>query len=151
MAEVEVEETGGISKNALKKQLKAEEAARKKAEKELEKAAKAALEPPKTKLGGDEEELDPTKYFENRSNAIATFEKSGGSAFPHKFHNTHRFAEYLGEFGSCEDGSHLDHLRVSISGRIISKRGQGKLMFYDIHADGLKIQMMSDLSNYDGE
>ena len=38
---------------------------------------------------------------------------------------------------------------TNCAGRVISKRGQGKLMFYDIHADGLKIQMMSDISMYD--
>lgn len=37
-----------------------------------------------------------------------------------------------------------------MAGRILSKRGQGKLMFYDLHADGCKIQIMSDLSQYEG-
>ena len=37
-----------------------------------------------------------------------------------------------------------------MAGRILSKRGQGKLMFYDLHADGIKIQIMSDLSSYEG-
>lgn len=143
---------GGISKNQLKKMQKAEEAAKKKAEKDAAKAAKAAAEPPKPKKVGVEseaEELDPTKYFENRSNAILSLEKSGTTAFPHKFHNSHRFAEYVAQFSTLPDGSHQQDTIVSISGRVISKRGQGKLMFYDIHADGLKVQMMSDLSNYE--
>ena len=147
----DTEGTTGISKNALKKQQKAEEAAKKKLEKEKEKAIKAALEPQKVKISGEDEELDPTKYFENRTNAIAAFEKSGNTAYPHKFHNSHRFSEFLAEFGNCEDGSHLDNIRVSISGRVISKRGQAKLMFYDIDADGMKIQMMSSVDNYEGE
>ena len=79
MAElVEAEELGegGMSKNALKKQQKAEEAAKKKAEKDAEKAAKAALEPKKEKVGVAEEveELDPTKYYENRLSAINQME-----------------------------------------------------------------------------
>ena len=75
---VEAEELGegGISKNQLKKQQKAEEAAKKKAEKDAEKAAKAALEPKKEKVGAVEEveELDPTKYYENRLAAINQME-----------------------------------------------------------------------------
>ena len=67
--------SGEISKNALKKQLKAEEAAKKKAAKEVEKAAKKAAEPEKsTKIGAEEEELDPTKYYENRLKVITNME-----------------------------------------------------------------------------
>ena len=39
---------------------------------------------------------------------------------------------------------------VSVAGRVLSKRGQGKLMFYDLHGEGLKIQIMSDISQYEG-
>ena len=119
MADATAGAEGGISKNQLKKMQKAEEAARKKAEKDAAKAAKAASEPPKPKKAGVEaepEELDPTKYFENRSNAITSLEKSGTSAFPHKFHNSHRFAEYVTQFSSIADGEHLKDIVASISG-----------------------------------
>ena len=71
-AAAEGETPGEISKNALKKMQKAEEAAKKKAEKEAEKKAKAAEQPEKKeKVGGDDaEELDPTQYYENRLRAI---------------------------------------------------------------------------------
>ena len=61
-------------------QLKAEAAAKKKAEKEAAKASAAAAAPPasaaasarsKAKAGAnDEEELDPTQYFANRSKCV---------------------------------------------------------------------------------
>lgn len=72
----EVVEGEGTSKNALKKLQKAEEAAKKKAAKDDEKKAKKASEPEKqTKIGGDDnEELDPTQYYENRISAIAKME-----------------------------------------------------------------------------
>lgn len=59
-----------LSKNALKKKLKAEEAAKKKAAKDAEKAAKVQDGPKKEKLGGDEVELDPTQYYENRLRTV---------------------------------------------------------------------------------
>lgn len=64
--------TEELSKNALKKQLKAEEAAKKKAAKAAEREAKAATQgPAKAKLAAtDEADLDPTQYFENRSRVI---------------------------------------------------------------------------------
>lgn len=48
------------------------------------------------------------------------------------------------------EGEHKSDTLVSVAGRILSKRGQGKLMFYDLHGEGLKIQIMSDISQYDG-
>jgi lysyl-tRNA synthetase class 2 len=71
----------GISKNALKKQQKAEEAAKKKAAKEQEKVQKSQSEPAPLKKAGvvaedAAEELDPTQYYENRLRAIASLEVS---------------------------------------------------------------------------
>jgi lysyl-tRNA synthetase class 2 len=138
------------SKNALKKAAKAAEALAKKAAKEAEKAAKKALEPVKTsnKVGPEVEELDPTKYFENRLTAIKTLQNSGTTAYPHKFHASHRISEYVAAFNNIEAGNHTSTEVVSIAGRILSKRGAGKLMFFDIHGEGLKVQIMSDMSKY---
>lgn len=40
---------------------------------------------------------------------------------------------------------------VTVAGRLQSKRGQGKLFFYDLHSEGVKIQIMSDLASYESE
>jgi lysyl-tRNA synthetase class 2 len=48
------------------------------------------------------------------------------------------------------DGEYKEDEVVSVAGRALSKRGQGKLMFYDLHGEGVKIQIMSDISKYDG-
>lgn len=143
---------GEISKNALKKMQKAKEAAEKKAAKDAEKAAKAAAAPtPKAKIGADEaEELDPNQYFENRMRFIEGLEKQGRTAFPYKFHANLRISEFISRFNSIAEGEHLDNELVSVAGRIMSKRGQGKLFFYDLHGESLKIQIMSDVSRMDG-
>lgn len=140
-----------ISKNALKKQLKAEEAAKKKAAKEAEKAAKKEAEPAKAaKIGDDAEETDPTQFYNNRLKAIAALQETGKTVYPHKFHASLRISEYIAKFSDIPEGEHLQDTVVSIAGRIMSKRGQGKLMFYDIHGENLKIQIMSDISTYEG-
>ena len=76
MAENESIDVGGdgISKNAQKKLLKAEEAAKKKAAKDAEKLAKKASEPVKAGAAEDVEELDPTQYYENRIKMITALE-----------------------------------------------------------------------------
>jgi lysyl-tRNA synthetase class 2 len=142
----------GISKNALKKQQKAEEAAKKKAAKDAEKLAKQVDKPEKAKTVSSEEpeELDPTQYYQNRLNTIEELEHQGKSVFPHKFHASLRISEFVQRFNSIGEGDHLEKEIVSVAGRILSKRGQGKLMFYDLHGEGLKIQIMSDISRYEG-
>jgi hypothetical protein len=66
-----------MSKNAMKKAQKAKENEEKKAAKAKAVAdQKEAAGPAKAKLGGDDEEVDPTKYFENRTNSLAAFEVS---------------------------------------------------------------------------
>lgn len=142
--------TGGeLSKNALKKLQKAEEAAKKKAAKEAEKQAKQATLP-KKEVADESEELDPTQFYENRLKIIESLEKSGSTAFPHKFHTSVRISEFIQRYNYLGDGEHLDGEVVSVAGRILSKRGQGKLMFYDLHGENLKIQVMSDISRFEG-
>lgn len=141
-----------LSKNQLKKMQKAEEAAKKKAAKEAERLAKKASEPAKApKLGvEDPEDMDPTQYYDNRMKTVNQLQEQGRTMFPHKFHAGIRHAEFIEKYSSVEAGAHKEDEIVSITGRALSKRGQGKLMFYDLHAGGLKIQIMSDMSRYEG-
>ena len=145
------EQAGGgdapLSKNALKKKLKAEAAAKKKAEKEAERKKKEAAQPTKKK-GGDED-LDPTQYKEMREATVKTMQASGGNPYPHKFAVDYRLPDFVQAYNEkTEPGSKLEGESVSVAGRIVSVRGQGKLYFYDIRGDGAKIQVMSDLKSY---
>lgn len=91
--------------------MKAEAAAKKKAEKD---AAKAAAAPPasaasssrsKAKAGAaDEEELDPTQYFANRSKAVAQLEEEGTNPYPHKFHVTISIPDFVAKFEDVKVG-----------------------------------------------
>lgn len=72
---------GEMSKNAAKKAQKAAEKEAERLKKEAAKAEAAKAAPPKAaKLGEDAEELDPTKYYENRLQSLATMEV--GSLYP---------------------------------------------------------------------
>lgn len=46
---------------------------------------------------------------------------------------------------------HLSHHPVSLCGRVLTKRAQGsKMLFYDLYADGAKVQVMSQLQYMEG-
>jgi lysyl-tRNA synthetase, class II len=144
---VRLDENGQpLSKNALKKLLKAEHAAAQKAEKA---AAKAATAPANKK---EEEILDPSQYKANREAQIKQLVLEGGNPYPHKFHVDYRIPDFVSEFDpKTEAGVQLENITLSVAGRIISVRGQGKLYFYDIRGDGAKIQVMSSLATYESE
>lgn len=142
-----------LSKNELKRRQKAEKAAQAKAEKAAKKAAEAAAAGPKkpsaNALAADEEELDPTAYFANREKMLADLEKEGINPYPHKFHVTTALPDFQAAYQDIEAGNHIEDKLVSVAGRLHSKRASGaKLVFYDLRADGVKIQVMSSLDTY---
>ena len=148
-----------LSKNELKRRKKAEERARKKAEKEAARKAREAAQPKNKKKGpaGSDDPVDPSKYFDNRSATIsgleAEFAKSGDATknpYPHKFHVTQDMRSFREQYADAANGSEVEGATASLAGRIMSVRGSGKLVFYDLQADGHKVQVMSSMRKYAG-
>uniref|UniRef100_A0AAV1TDN7 Lysine--tRNA ligase n=1 Tax=Peronospora matthiolae TaxID=2874970 RepID=A0AAV1TDN7_9STRA len=141
-----------VSKNELKRRLKAEKAAKLKAEKAAKKAAAPAPITSKALTLADEDELDPTAYFANREKMLLDLEAEGVNPYPHKFTTTLTLAEFHAKYDNIEPGTHQSDVVVSIAGRLHSKRASGaKLVFYDLRADGKKLQIMSDIGSYSSE
>jgi len=157
MADVEnkpVEDAGGeekISKNELKR--------RQKAEKKLaDKAAKEAASPPEAKNAEPkeakvaDEDIDPNEYFRLRSQAVATLKEKGDSPYPHKFKVDLSLEDFIAKFNHIKAGEHLTDQVVSLAGRIHAKRESSlKLLFYDLRGEGVKIQIMANLKEYENE
>jgi lysyl-tRNA synthetase, class II len=139
-----------LSKNALKKKLKAEKAAAAKAEKDAKKKEEDGKQPAKSKsVAVEEEELNPSQYKANREVAIKNLQAEGLNCFPHKFAVEYRLPDFYTAFEEkTTNGERLSDVIVTVAGRIYSVRGQGKLFFYDIRGDGAKLQIMSDLQTY---
>ena len=95
-------------------------------------------------VGGEEADLDPTLFFENRTRFVASERAAGRNPYPHKFHTTHTLAEYATEHAALEDGTQLPDGRAALAGRVGAKRAQGKLVFIDLRSDGRKVQVMAD-------
>jgi len=147
---------GDCSKSELKKRQKAAANAAKKAEKKAAQAAKQAAQGgagEKKKLAGDEEETDPSKYYENRINALQNLQKKDGvELYPHKFHVEFSIPDFIEKYQGLEDGAHLEDVMVSVAGRISVRRVSGsKLIFLTISGDGSKLQIMSQINTYESE
>jgi lysyl-tRNA synthetase class 2 len=144
-----------LSKNALKRQQKAEEVAKKKAEKNA--ASSTTTTTSHKKAGGDDEnedELDPSKYYENRTKQLDALVANGElkELYPHKFHVTKTIAAFIDRYRVLKDGeTSTDGGEERITGRLMLKRAAGsKLLFYDMVQEGLKVQIMSSLQDWEG-
>jgi lysyl-tRNA synthetase class 2 len=104
------------------------------------------------KFTEEKEETDPSKYTENRKNQIKKLEEEGIDIHPHKFEISIRITEFRKKFGNIENGARLKDIKLSLAGRILTRRTAGKkLIFYTLKGDGEQIQILSDLGNYDGD
>ncbi|KAK9719113.1 lysyl-tRNA synthetase [Basidiobolus ranarum] len=133
-----------VSKSELKRRSKQRERDAKKAAAAKEKSAKQAEAPKKQANAEDaEEELNPNQYFEIRSKLINKLRTEGPTPYPHKFHVAMTLPEFIQKFKDLQPGDHMDEV-VTVAGRIHNKRASGaKLRFYDLHGEGVKIQVMA--------
>ncbi|CAH8359950.1 unnamed protein product [Eruca vesicaria subsp. sativa] len=137
------------SKNALKKELKMKqrEEERKRKEEEKAKLAPKASSQSQKAVAADDEDMDPTQYFENRLKYLAAEKAKGENPYPHKFAVSMSIPEYIEKYGSLNDGDHVEDAEVSLAGRIMNKRSSSsKLFFYDLHGEDSKVQVMADAS-----
>ncbi|PON92365.1 Lysine-tRNA ligase, class II [Trema orientale] len=142
-----------ISKNARKKELKnkqKEEERRRKEEEKAKQAAATASSHAKKSATADDEDMDPTQYFENRLKYLASQKTEGQNPYPHKFFVSLSIPEYIETYGGLSNGEHQEDVSLSLAGRIMSKRSSSsKLFFYDLHGGGAKVQVMADASKSD--
>ena len=160
-----------ISKNELKKRQNARAAAEKK-------VAKAAAAPQasgsagkKDAAGsaagvpGDEEEgMSAQAYYERRCKTILGLRQSRKpDPYPHKFNVTMSLTDFIAKYESTTSpgtshkptegaaGKNEEHL-ISVAGRIHNVRASSsKLRFYDLHGEGVKIQIMASAADHTGQ
>ncbi|KAJ5928891.1 lysyl-tRNA synthetase [Penicillium verhagenii] len=148
MANLLLDEVTGekVSKSELKRRQKLREKENKKKEKEAAAPPKAEK---KVSAEDDESNLTPNQYFEIRSKRINKLrETKNPDPYPHKFQVTKDLREYLKEYEGLQKGEQKPDIPVRIAGRIYTKRSSGnKLTFYDIRAEGVKIQVMCQAQN----
>lgn len=117
-----------------------------KKEKTNEPQKTAPVESKNQKKKDDEEDIDPTQYKLNRKNQFAEMKVN---PYPHKFEVTISIADFIAKYSHLEADKRLEGEVVSVAGRVYSKRASGtSLFFYDLRADGVKIQALCDKRSY---
>ncbi|KAK4375707.1 hypothetical protein RND71_006384 [Anisodus tanguticus] len=97
------------------------------------------------KNAATDDDMDPTQYFENRLKVLAAEKANGQNPYPHKFKGDNHLSvpEFVKKYEVLESGVHSED-EVSLTGRIINKRSSSaKLLFYDLHGEGAKVQVMT--------
>uniref|UniRef100_A0AC35TG16 Lysine--tRNA ligase n=1 Tax=Rhabditophanes sp. KR3021 TaxID=114890 RepID=A0AC35TG16_9BILA len=134
-----------LSKSEQKRQEKQLKKAAEKAEKDAKKAEEAAANP--TALKKKEcDPSDPQEYFNSRVRMIEDRRAAGINPYPHKFEVTTSVSQFIEDYDAkCVKEQVLEDVTVRMAGRIFSKREAGsKLIFYDLHGEGKRIQVMAN-------
>lgn len=145
-----------LSKNELKRRLKAQ----KKEQERSEKVGNKADANPKVVV--DEEEFvdeslsdqdnEYRKEFLLRSKAVKALKDAGDHPYPHKYHVDISLSNFIEKYQSLPAGDVLKDVTLSVAGRVHAKRESGaKLIFYDLRGEGTKIQVMSQSSYFPSE
>ena len=92
------------------------------------------------------------QYFEIRSAKIKKLRESKNpSPYPHKFSVSTDLRDFLKTYESIKTGEHQKDVEIRLAGRIYTKRSSGsKLFFYDIRAEGVKVQVMCQVQETSG-
>ncbi|XP_049802503.1 lysine--tRNA ligase isoform X2 [Schistocerca nitens] len=141
-----------LSKNELKRRLKAEQKAKEKAEKEKQKSETQAPKKKTDTHAAAEEEVSPNEYFRLRTQAVTQLKQSDEHPYPHKFHVSISLEEFVEKYSGVKDGEILENIELSVAGRVHAIRESGaKLIFYDLRGEGVKIQVMANAKLYSSE
>ncbi|KIH53091.1 putative lysine--tRNA ligase, partial [Ancylostoma duodenale] len=134
----ELSEQKRLAKQAQKEKERLEKEAKRNAE-----AGQAGAKP--EKVAKEADPSDPQEYFNMRVGMINSRREAGENPFPHKFNVTTSIAAFIEKYEPLKNEEVLNDVRVSIAGRIYSKRESGKnLVFYDVHSGGVRLQVMAN-------
>jgi len=142
-----------VSKNELKTREKLRQKAIKEAEKKAKKAEETTDKPKKEGAKAVEEELDPSKYRENRIQMLEQMRAEGGNPYPHKFHRDLTVQQFRDKYEEEKiENSVFKDEKVALAGRVMGLRQSGaKLLFIDLHEGNAKVQIFANAANYTGD
>ncbi|XP_011500550.1 PREDICTED: lysine--tRNA ligase isoform X2 [Ceratosolen solmsi marchali] len=149
-----MDEVSGIklSKNELKRQLKASQKLKLNEQKQTMKQETA--EKVKKSENSDqiisEENINPNEYFKLRGQAVQKLKTTDEHPYPHKFNVSISLKNFIKKYSdTLKDDEMITQNIYNIAGRVYSIRRSGnKLIFYDLRAEGVKVQVMANAKHY---
>ncbi|OXB78346.1 UNVERIFIED_CONTAM: hypothetical protein H355_009117 [Colinus virginianus] len=115
-----------LSKNELKRRLKAERKIAEKEAKHKEQSEKHSNKPPlasdsENNIGAEEESLDPNQYYKIRSHAVQQLKGTNEDPYPHKFHVDLSLSDFIERYSHLQPGDHLTDITVRVAGKTRSR------------------------------
>jgi len=80
---------------------------------------------------------------------LEEIKKMGIEPYPYKFERTHFIKEVIKKYPNVNPGEKIEDVKISVAGRIRSKRKHGKLSFAHIEDSSDRIQIYVSLDNID--
>jgi lysyl-tRNA synthetase class 2 len=97
----------------------------------------------------DDDDVDLSKFFEARVAAMKHYTAAGNTAYPHKYTTDFTLREFIERYSYLAAGQTLAQSTICVAGRVMLKReASSKLVFYDIVADGVKLQVLANAAEY---
>jgi len=144
MSEAAADKLPAAERKRLKKEAEAKKREEEKEKKRAEQAAKQEAAGANKPV--NMEELDPTKYRENRMAMV----KAMKDPYPHKWPVNHAIPALIEKYKDLPAQHQETDVEIIIAGRVKNKRAQGaSLLFYDLVADGSRIQIMCQGQNHE--
>jgi len=83
---------------------------------------------------------------------LAEIKSKGENPYPHKFNVEVSLEEFINKYSYLKDAETLDKEVLTIAGRVYAIRESGaKLIFFDLRAEGVKLQVMANAAHYESE
>jgi lysyl-tRNA synthetase, class II len=80
---------------------------------------------------------------------LLDLKSNGENPYPHKFNVDISLEEFINKYSHLKDGESLEQEVQTIAGRVFAIRESGaKLIFFDLRAEGVKLQLMANAAHY---
>lgn len=106
--------------------------------------------PVSSQAEGVDKDFDPVAYYKNRVKFLNDMKQQSINPYPHKFQVRLSVPDFISKYSYLTKGEKAND-EVSIAGRVVNIRKYGKLMFFDILAEGVNLQIMADKKTYKEE
>lgn len=98
----------------------------------------------------EEREIRSKAYRKHRIDQLEALRKTGYNPYPYNYDVALSINEFRAAYESVEPGVRIPSILTSVAGRILSIRESSKkLVFYDLHGQGSKVQVAADLREID--
>ena len=92
----------------------------------------------------------PDRISVQRREKLERIRAHGINPYPNTYHRTHTAQEAVNALKQSEDSGQTTHPVVNVAGRIMARRGMGKIAFFDLRDGSGKIQILfGDVLNKD--